>query len=74
LQGRLDERKEVWGLFPTAWRVPQVLCLTFCKITKVRHQALEGTGCSMLAHSGSSCYQLAWLLVGQSRTTLCNLP
>lgn len=33
-KGRLDERKEVWGLFPTAWRVPQVLCLTFCKITK----------------------------------------
>lgn len=33
-QGRLEERKEVWGLFPPAWRVPQVLCLTFCKITK----------------------------------------
>jgi hypothetical protein len=25
----------VWGLFPAAWLVPQVLCLTFCKITKV---------------------------------------
>jgi hypothetical protein len=36
MQGRLEERKEVWGLFPAAWRVPQVLCLTFCKITKVR--------------------------------------
>lgn len=34
-KGRLEERKEVWGLFPAAWRVPQVLCLTFCKITKV---------------------------------------
>jgi hypothetical protein len=40
LQGRLDERKEVWGLFPAAWRVPHVLCLTFCKITKVWWQSL----------------------------------
>ncbi|KAI8462913.1 MAG: subunit of GARP complex [Monoraphidium minutum] len=31
---RLEERKEIWGLFPPAWRVPQTLCLTFCKITK----------------------------------------
>jgi hypothetical protein len=44
LQGRLEERKEVWGLFPAAWRVPQVLCLTFCKITKVRGGCLS-TGC-----------------------------
>eukprot|EP00879_Flechtneria_rotunda_P008030 GHRR01008412.1.p1 GENE.GHRR01008412.1~~GHRR01008412.1.p1 ORF type:complete len:961 (+),score=374.37 GHRR01008412.1:225-3107(+) len=33
-KGRLEERKEVWGVFPPAWRVPQTLCLTFCKITK----------------------------------------
>eukprot|EP00878_Enallax_costatus_P033636 GHUV01037174.1.p1 GENE.GHUV01037174.1~~GHUV01037174.1.p1 ORF type:complete len:827 (+),score=323.16 GHUV01037174.1:597-3077(+) len=31
---RLEERKEVWGVFPASWRVPQTLCLTFCKITK----------------------------------------
>lgn len=31
----------MWGLFPTAWRVPQVLCLTFCKITKVGYQAVR---------------------------------
>jgi hypothetical protein len=35
-KSRLDERREVWGLFPASWRVPQTLCLTFCKITKVR--------------------------------------
>eukprot|EP00775_Hariotina_reticulata_P007996 gene7996-8194_t len=33
-KGRLEERKEVWGVFPASWRVPQTLCLTFCKITK----------------------------------------
>ncbi|KXZ52139.1 vps53 [Gonium pectorale] len=33
-RSRLMERKEVWGVFPEHWRVPQVLCLTFCKITK----------------------------------------
>lgn len=31
---RLEERKEVWAVFPDTWRVPQTLCLTFCKITK----------------------------------------
>lgn len=34
-RARLDERRGVWALFPEAWRVPQTLCLTFCKITKV---------------------------------------
>lgn len=34
--GRLEERREVWALFPPAWRVPQTLAMTFCKITKVR--------------------------------------
>nr|BCL66141.1 hypothetical protein [Volvox africanus] len=31
---RLKEKHEVWGVFPDQWRVPQMLCLTFCKITK----------------------------------------
>nr|BCL66276.1 hypothetical protein [Volvox reticuliferus] len=31
---RLKEKREVWGVFPEQWRVPQMLCLTFCKITK----------------------------------------
>nr|ADI46827.1 VPS53Df [Volvox carteri f. nagariensis] len=31
---RLKEKREVWGLFPPHWRVPQMLCLAFCKITK----------------------------------------
>ncbi|GFR43120.1 hypothetical protein Agub_g4124 [Astrephomene gubernaculifera] len=33
-RARLEEKGEVWGVFPRRWRVPQVLCLTFCKITK----------------------------------------
>ncbi|KAG2492670.1 hypothetical protein HYH03_009085 [Edaphochlamys debaryana] len=33
-RSRLEEKREVWGVFPEHWRVPQVLCLTFCKITK----------------------------------------
>jgi Vps53-like, N-terminal len=33
---RLAERRDVWALFPSAWRVPQTLALTFCKITKAR--------------------------------------
>mmetsp|Transcript_28777 Transcript_28777/g.63416 ORF Transcript_28777/g.63416 Transcript_28777/m.63416 type:complete len:903 (+) Transcript_28777:134-2842(+) len=33
-KGRLEEKKEQWAIFPMAWRVPQMLCLTFCKITK----------------------------------------
>lgn len=41
---RLEERKEVWGVFPASWRVPQTLCLTFCKITKVR-EALFSVAC-----------------------------
>nr|ADI46897.1 VPS53Af [Volvox carteri f. nagariensis] len=31
---RLKEKREVWGVFPQHWKVPQMLCLTFCKITK----------------------------------------
>lgn len=47
-KGRLEERKEVWEVFPAAWRVPQTLTLTFCKITKVggkgREAGREGGG------------------------------
>ncbi|GLI62858.1 hypothetical protein VaNZ11_005587 [Volvox africanus] len=31
---RMKEKREVWGVFPDQWRMPQMLCLTFCKITK----------------------------------------
>lgn len=33
-KSRLEEKKEQWAIFPDSWRVPQTLCLTFCKITK----------------------------------------
>lgn len=35
-RGRLEEKKEQWAIFPESWRVPQTLCLTFCKITKAQ--------------------------------------
>jgi hypothetical protein len=40
-KGRLEDRKEVWAVFPQSWRVPQTLCLTFCKITKVGSELLD---------------------------------
>jgi vacuolar protein sorting-associated protein 53 len=33
---RLEARKDVWGIFPADWRVPQLLCVTFCSITKTQ--------------------------------------
>jgi hypothetical protein len=46
-KGRLEERKELWAVFPTHWRVPQTLCLTFCKITKVRATFCKITQCCL---------------------------
>ncbi|DBA74723.1 TPA: hypothetical protein ACH3X2_009385 [Trebouxia sp. C0005] len=34
LRKRLRAREEVWAIFPEAWRVPQLLCLMFCQVTK----------------------------------------
>ncbi|KAK9837632.1 hypothetical protein WJX74_001749 [Apatococcus lobatus] len=36
LRKRLKAREEVWAVFPEAWRVPQLLCLMFCNITKTQ--------------------------------------
>lgn len=33
---RLESRKDVWAIFPSDWRVPQLLCVTFCSITKTQ--------------------------------------
>lgn len=33
---RQEEMKGQWAIFPDAWRVPQTLALTFCKITKAQ--------------------------------------
>ncbi|GAX83739.1 hypothetical protein CEUSTIGMA_g11164.t1 [Chlamydomonas eustigma] len=35
-RSRLEEKKEQWAIFPDAWKVSQLLCLTFCKITKAQ--------------------------------------
>lgn len=34
LRKRLRAREEVWAIFPEPWRVPQLLCLMFCQVTK----------------------------------------
>ncbi|KAK9858463.1 hypothetical protein WJX84_000384 [Apatococcus fuscideae] len=36
LRKRLKAREEVWAVFPESWRVPQLLCLMFCNITKTQ--------------------------------------
>ena len=31
---QLRAKEEVWQLFPPSWRVPKMLCMYFCKITR----------------------------------------
>jgi hypothetical protein len=31
---RLEDRRDVWAVFPASWRVPQTITLAFCKVTK----------------------------------------
>lgn len=33
---RLEARQAIWAIFPAEWRVPQLLCVTFCSITKTQ--------------------------------------
>lgn len=34
LKKRLDDRPEQWAVFPSSWRVPQLVAISFCKATK----------------------------------------
>lgn len=34
LKKRLDDRPEQWAVFPSSWRVPQLVATSFCKATK----------------------------------------
>lgn len=36
LRNRLQKRAALWSIFPEAWRLPQLLCLMFCSITKAQ--------------------------------------
>jgi hypothetical protein len=36
--------QEQWAIFPEAWRVPQTLCLTFCKLTRAHLKRLLSDG------------------------------
>lgn len=64
-KSRLEERREIWGLFPLAWRVPQTLTLTFCKITKARAAGpVSGFPCRPLATARCLLHSLGeWLLL-----------
>lgn len=33
---RLEARQAIWAIFPAEWRVPQLLCVTFCSMTKTQ--------------------------------------
>jgi hypothetical protein len=30
----LKAKEEMWGVFPPQWRVPQLLCMSLCKLTR----------------------------------------
>ncbi|KAK3262239.1 HIT domain protein [Cymbomonas tetramitiformis] len=33
---QLRTKQEIWDLFPAAWRVPKMICMYFCKITRAQ--------------------------------------
>ncbi len=51
---RLEARKDVWGIFPADWRVPQLLCVTFCSITKTQLAEILDEKASELPHQVSN--------------------
>eukprot|EP00963_Diacronema_lutheri_P002401 scaffold155_cov347-Pavlova_lutheri.AAC.80 len=36
LKRQLKLRESMWDVFPSSWKVPQIVCATFCKITRVQ--------------------------------------
>jgi hypothetical protein len=51
---RLEARKDVWGIFPADWRVPQLLCVTFCSITKTQLAEILDEKAGELPHQVSN--------------------
>jgi len=51
---RLEARKDVWGIFPADWRVPQLLCVTFCSITKTQLAEILDENAAELPHQVSN--------------------
>jgi len=36
IKRQLKQKEEIWDLFPHSWRVPKMLCMYFCKITRAQ--------------------------------------
>lgn len=36
LKRQLKLRENMWSVFPASWKVPQIVCATFCKITRAQ--------------------------------------
>lgn len=51
---RLEARRDVWNIFPLDWRVPQLLCVTFCSITKTQLAEILDERAAELPHQVSN--------------------
>eukprot|EP00241_Pyramimonas_parkeae_P017643 CAMPEP_0114299464 /NCGR_PEP_ID=MMETSP0059-20121206/12989_1 /TAXON_ID=36894 /ORGANISM="Pyramimonas parkeae, Strain CCMP726" /LENGTH=843 /DNA_ID=CAMNT_0001421941 /DNA_START=19 /DNA_END=2550 /DNA_ORIENTATION=+ len=52
---QLRSKEEVWQLFPNSWRVPQMLCMYFCKITRAHlSQILDDNTTGAAAAAGGN--------------------
>ena len=51
---RLEARRDVWNIFPADWRVPQLLCVTFCSITKTQLAEILDERAAELPHQVSN--------------------
>lgn len=47
---RLEARRDVWAIFPVDWRVPQLLAVTFCSITKTALAEILDDSAAELPH------------------------
>lgn len=35
IKRRLRSNEEIWKIFPSSWHVPYLLCIQFCKLTRL---------------------------------------
>lgn len=47
---RLESRRDVWGIFPSDWKVPQILTVTFCSMTKTALAEILDENAAQLQH------------------------
>ena len=44
IKRNLKAKEEMWGVFPPQWRVPQLLCMSLCKLTRTHMLIMLDTG------------------------------